>query len=93
MGQYQIEYTDTAYIELSEHKKVGDKNTMNKIQKFIEEIKDHPTTGTGKVEQLKGKLTGFWSRRINQKDRMVYKIESDIHTVVIVSVKGHYNDK
>ncbi|MBW7868865.1 MAG: Txe/YoeB family addiction module toxin [Brumimicrobium sp.] len=93
MGQYKIEYTSTALDDLSKHKKVGNKTTMNKIQRFIEELKVHPETGTGKVEQLTGNLTGFWSRRINSKDRLVYKIEKHIVTVVIISAIGHYGDK
>ncbi|WP_295672350.1 type II toxin-antitoxin system YoeB family toxin [uncultured Mucilaginibacter sp.] len=38
-------------------------------------------------------LSGFWSRQINKKDRLVYRIEDNIVTVTIVSAKGHYGDK
>ncbi|WP_221411219.1 Txe/YoeB family addiction module toxin [Epilithonimonas xixisoli] len=49
--------------------------------------------GEGKPEQLKYNFTGYWSRRINQKDRIVYRVDNDIVTVYIVSAMGHYGDK
>jgi toxin YoeB len=53
----------------------------------------HPETGTGKPEKLKFELTGYWSRRINKKDRLIYSIEHHIVTVTVVSAVGHYGDK
>ncbi|WP_396172984.1 type II toxin-antitoxin system YoeB family toxin, partial [Flavobacterium sp.] len=47
----------------------------------------------GKPEQLKYELTGFWARRINQKDRIIYNVEEDIVTVEVISAMGHYGDK
>ena len=52
-----------------------------------------PFHGTGQVEQLKGELQGFWSRRIDKGSRLVYKIDEDIVTVFVISMKGHYGDK
>jgi toxin YoeB len=93
MGFYIIEYTETVIKQLKQHKIVGDKTTLKKIDVLINELKIHPKTGTGKPEQLKHKLQGYWSRRINQKDRLIYKIEEDKVIVTILSAMGHYLDK
>ena len=78
---------------LQEWRKSGQKKTLLKIAALLEELCEHPTTGTGKVEQLNGDLEGFWSRRINKDSRLIYKIEEEIITVFVVSLKGHYGDK
>lgn len=69
------------------------KKTLKKILDLFEELRQHPTTGTGQVEQLKGDLSGFWSRKITKGDRMIYSIEDDRVIVNVVSLKGHYDDK
>lgn len=68
-----------------------DKKTLKKINLLLKEIQRTPFEGTGKPEQLKGDLSGVWSRRINDKDRLVYRIENDI--VIVEQCKGHYDDK
>jgi toxin YoeB len=70
-------------------------NTENKASyakaiTLIEELKEHPTSGTGKPEPLKHNLSGYWSRRIDQKNLMVYRIEEEKVTVVVISAAGHY---
>lgn len=72
---------------------IGAEENMLKIAALFEELCEHPTTGTGKVEQLRGDLEGYWSRRINKSSRLIYKIEETIITVFVVSLKGHYGDK
>lgn len=67
-----------------------DRKTFLKIVNLIMEIDTHPFTGTGKPEPLKHELHGYWSRRINQKDRLVYRITSD-DEIFILSCKGHYD--
>ncbi len=59
---------------LEEWKKSGQKKILKKIVDLFSELRVHPTTGTGQVEQLKGNLSGFWSRRIDKGSRMVYTI-------------------
>lgn len=66
---------------------------MSKIDSLLNELREHPYTGIGKPEPLVGNYVGFWSRRINQKDRLVYKVIEDIITVSVVQLKGHYSDK
>ena len=60
---------------------------------LLYELENHPLTGTGKPEILKREMQGFLSRRINQKDRLIYKIEENINVVVVISCLGHYEDK
>lgn len=93
MGKYKIELTESAKEDLEKLKKNGNKSVLNKIDKIYKELKEHPYTGTGKPEPLKHDLKGLWSRRINQKDRLIYEVVEQIVTVYIVSAIGHYDDK
>ena len=90
---YEIILTPEAERHLLEWKKSGQKKTLKKLMELFEELRVHPTYGTGKVEQLKGDLSGLWSRRIDRGSRMVYRIEDDKVLVTVISLKGHYNDK
>ncbi len=67
-------------------------NTNTKIAKRIlkmfKEMERSPFKGTGKPEPLKHDLMGYWSRRIDEFNRIVYKVEND--TVIIKSCKYHY---
>ena len=78
---------------LKEWKRSGQKKVLKKIVDLFEELRQHPTTGTGHVEPLRGNLSGLWSREINKGDRMIYGIEDDKIIVYVVSLKGHYKDK
>lgn len=91
--RYKLVLTPEAERHLDQWRKSGQKKTLLKIAALFEELCVHPTTGTGKVEQLKGDLEGYWSRRINKAARLIYKIEEDIITIFVVSLKGHYSDK
>lgn len=93
MGKYLIKYTDTALKHLRKQKKYGNKATLKKIDKLIAELKEHPYTGTGKPEELKNDLQGFWSRRINQKDRLIYDVNEKVVLVRVISALGHYGNK
>ena len=52
-----------------------DKKTLKKINKLLEDISGNGNSDLGKIEPLLGNLSGFWSRRINEKDRLVYKTD------------------
>jgi len=67
---------------------VDDRKIFSKIGNLIKEITRTPFTGTGKPEPLKGNLSGFWSRRITDTHRLVYKLEKDI--LYIAGCKSHY---
>ena len=64
-----------------------------KAQRFIEELREHPKTGLGHPEPLKGKPEGRWSREITKKHRMVYRIFETEVVVLVISAYGHYDDK
>ncbi|MDR1679151.1 MAG: Txe/YoeB family addiction module toxin [Prevotellaceae bacterium] len=66
---------------------------MKKVHALLEELKQHPTTGTGKPELLKHYKTPTWSRRISDKHRLIYQIHETIVTVIIIAAYGHYEDK
>ena len=68
-----------------------DKKTLKKINVLIDDICRNGNDGIGKPQPLSGNLSGFWSRRINDKDRLVYKIDKD--NVYILSCRYHYDDK
>ncbi len=93
MGKFVIDITDEAKIHLRKHKKAGDKATIKKIDTILMELTETPYSGSGQPEQLKHNLKGFWSRKINQKDRMIYTVNEKIVTIEIISAMGHYSDK
>lgn len=68
-----------------------DKKTLKKINSLLKSIQREPFTGEGKPEPLKDSQDRAWSRKINEKDRLVYMVNDD--SIVIMQCKGHYNDK
>lgn len=66
---------------------------FKKAERFIEELKVHPKTGTGHPEALKGDRAGQWSRQITKKHRMIYEIYDTEVYVDVLSAYGHYDDK
>ena len=66
-----------------------DKKTLKRINALIRDIKRPPFEGIGMVEPLKGNLSGFWSRRIDAANRLVYAVEEE--TVIIVACRNHYD--
>lgn len=90
---YKIEFKRCAREDLAFHRKVGDKAVLQKLRALIKELADHPTTGTGKPELMRNNFSGCWSRRINHKHRLVYSIHEEVVTVMVLSCRGHYDDK
>ena len=90
---YELVIMPEAEKHLKEWRRSGQKKTLKKIVDLFEELKEHPATGTGHVEQLKGNLSGLWSREITKADRLIYCIEDAKVIVNVVSLKGHYGDK
>lgn len=88
---YSIEFTPKALEGIEKLKISGNKPVLKKIRKLLDELTEHPYTGTGQPEQLKHNLSGFWSRRINQEHRIVYAVDEKSVVVTIVSAKGNYN--
>lgn len=65
-----------------------DKKTLRRINKLIAETIREPFAGIGKPEALKENLSGFWSRRIDDTNRLVYAVEDE--TITIISCRYHY---
>lgn len=68
-----------------------DRKTLKKINQLIEDIARNGNEGIGKPEVLSGNLSGFWSRRINDKDRLIYKIDNE--NIYILACRYYYDDK
>ena len=68
-----------------------DKKTLKKINSLLRSIQREPFAGEGKPEPLKNSPDGEWSRRINEKDRLVYTVSNE--SIIVTQSKGHYNDK
>jgi toxin YoeB len=66
----------------------NDKKTLKKINGLIKDVQRTPFSGIGNPEALKHNLSGWWSRRINLEDRLVYKIEND--NIIILQCRKHY---
>lgn len=66
---------------------------FKKFSKLIDELEQHPRSGTGHPEPLVGGGDVTWSRHITRNDRMIYDIYDDIVQVLIIELEGHYNDK
>ena len=67
-----------------------DRKTLRKINTLLKDIERNGKEGIGKPEPLTGDLSGFWSRRINQKDRLIYALEMD--QIIIIACRYHYDD-
>ena len=65
-----------------------ERKMIERINKLIQEVKRDPFTGVGKPEPLKHALAGFWSRRITDEHRMVYRLEGD--ALLIAQLRYHY---
>ena len=68
-----------------------DKKTLKKINLILKDIDRNGYEGLGKPEPLSGNLAGYWSRRIDDKNRIVYKIENN--QIIIAQCGSHYRDK
>jgi len=93
MGKYTLEVSSKARKELQLHYKSGNKSDISKIERIFQELSNTPFEGTGNPEPLKYHLSGYWSRRINRKDRIIYKVYENRVVVLVVSAIGHYGDK
>ena len=82
--------TDNAWEEYL-YWQQNDKKTLKRINKILEDIDRNGNIGIGKPEKLIGNLSGYWSRRIDSKNRIVYKVNNDV--ITIIQCGSHYKDK
>jgi toxin YoeB len=89
---YELIISPNAVEDISFLKKT-DKLAYKKVEKLLSELREHPKTGSGKPELKKYDLSGLYSRRITQKHRLIYQILEEKVVVLVLSAKGHYDDK
>ena len=80
-------FTDEAWADYL-YWQQEDKKTLRKINALLKDIDRNGNEGLGKPEALSGDLTGFWSRRINSKDRLIYTIRTE--GICIIACRFHY---
>ena len=68
----------------------SDRKTLRKINALLKDIQRNPYEGQGKPEPLRENLSGWWSRRIDSANRIVYREKDGV--IVIASCRGHYDD-
>ena len=90
--RYKVEIKEMAQEDLK-HLLHNEPSAYRKALALIAELYDHPQTGTGHPEQLKGEPKGRWSRRITKKHRLVYEIHDMQVLVLVLAAYGHYDDK
>ena len=77
--------------EIYEQLREQDKKQHQQLCKILKEmLRNDPTQGLGKPEPLKHQLSGLWSRRLSQKDRLVYRF--DEYSIFVFAIGGHYED-
>ena len=84
----EIIFSPDALEQLDYWKKSGNKKVVKKIISLIEEIQHTPFEGIGKPEPLKHGWAGYWSRRITNEHRLVYKVENE--TILVAQLRYHY---
>ena len=87
MSSRQLAWTDEAWDSYI-YWQTQDKKTLKRINKLIKATKKDPFNGIGKPELLKENLSGFWSRRIDDSNRLVYAVDDNYLT--IISCRYHY---
>jgi len=90
---YEINYSDDFERHVKQHQKSGQKSILDKIDRLLDELREHPYSGTGKPEPLEYDEKGKWSRRITRKHRLIYQVNDTTITVSVLSAFGHYGDK
>ena len=87
----EIKFMPRAEEDLEYWKSTGNKQVMKRITKLLSDILEHPFTGIGKPEPLKGDLQGLWSRRITDEHRLIYSVGDGMIYVYVLSLRYHYS--
>ncbi len=87
----EIKFMPRAEEDLEYWKSTGNKRVMKRITRLISDILEHPFTGIGKPEPLKGDLQGLWSRRITDEHRLIYSVGDGMIYVYVLSLRYHYS--
>ena len=89
---YKINYTPVSIKDILKLKK-SEPQAYNKLSKLLKELEEHPTFGTGHPKPLGENRVTQSSRKITDKHRLIYLIEEEGITVLVLSAYGHYDDK
>lgn len=87
MSSRLLSWTDESWNDYV-YWQTQDKKTLKRINKLITDVKRSPFEGIGKPESLKENLSGFWSRRIDDTNRLVYAVDDS--AITIISCRYHY---
>ena len=87
----EIVFSPQALDDKEYWKQTGNTRIMKRISALLSDIQQHPFTGIGKPEPLKGELQGMWSRRITSEHRLVYSIAKGMIHVYVLSMRFHYS--
>jgi toxin YoeB len=86
----EIVLTKRAIKERDFWKKTGNKNIQKRISLLLTDVIQNPYEGIGKPEMLKANLSGYWSRRITEELRLVYRVNEELNRLIIISMRFHY---
>lgn len=89
---YKISFTPSSLKDIAKLKK-SEPQAYKKLSKLLKELEEHPTFGTGHPKPLGQDKVDQWSRKITDKHRLVYVIEEETITVLVLTAYGHYDDK
>ena len=84
-----MEFRERAFEDLQYEVQMNPK-VAKRLLRLIEETKRDPFGGAGKPEPLRGELSGWWSKRIDQEHRLIYRVDGD--SLIVAQAKGHYDD-
>jgi len=87
---FEIYFTQKALKDIDKIEKSGNRKLLAKLESLIDELEEHPYSGTGKPELLRNNYSGLWSRRINLEHRLIYSVDGQTITVTLISAFGHY---
>jgi toxin YoeB len=90
---YRVELAIQAQQDVERHKKNGNKIVYNRILQITESLAIDPRKGIGKPKPLRQMKGDIWSRKIDDKHRLIYSIDDDTVLVIVLSAYGHYGDK
>jgi len=86
----KVTFTDDAWEDYT-YWQTQDRKTLRRINALINDIKRNPYEGIGKPEPLEGNYSGFWSRRIYDQNRIIYRIVDDM--TELVGLRNYYGDE
>jgi toxin YoeB len=85
----RLEFKEQAFDDLQHWVQMNPK-LAKRLLRLIEETQRDPFGGTGKPEPLRGELSGWWSKRIDQEHRLIYRVEGD--RLIVAQARGYYDD-